>query len=76
MTVRFARFNKEFKQVEESEVDGRVCECCPTTAAVTSEGIITAYRNRGDDETRDNYVSRLANGKWSAPQPVFWVSLV
>ena len=71
MTVRFARFNKDFKQVEESEIDGRVCECCPTTAAVTSEGIITAYRNRGDDETRDNYVSRLVNGKWSAPQPVF-----
>ncbi|HWI19108.1 MAG TPA: sialidase family protein, partial [Vicinamibacterales bacterium] len=35
MTVRFARFDKAFKQVEETEVDARVCECCPTAAAMT-----------------------------------------
>jgi hypothetical protein len=71
MTVRFARFDKAFKQIEETEVDARVCECCPTTAAATSEGIITAYRNRSEDEIRDNYVARFVNGKWTAPQPVF-----
>jgi hypothetical protein len=71
MTVRFARFDKGFKQIDESEVDARVCECCPTAAAVTSEGIIAAYRNRSDDEIRDNYVARFVNGKWSAPQAVF-----
>ncbi len=71
MSVRFARFDKNFKQLEESEVDAKVCECCPTTAAVTSEGLITAYRNRSDEEIRDNYVSRLVNGKWSAPRAVF-----
>ena len=52
-------------------IDAHVCECCPTAAAVTSEGIITAYRNRSDDEIRDNYVARLVNGKWTTPQPVF-----
>jgi hypothetical protein len=71
MSVRFARFDKAFKQVEETSVDARVCECCPTTAAVTAEGVITAYRNRSDDEIRDNYVARLVNGKWSTPQAVF-----
>jgi hypothetical protein len=71
MSVRFARFDKAFKQVEETSVDARVCECCPTTAAVTAEGVITAYRNRSDDEIRDNFVSRLVNGKWSTPQAVF-----
>jgi hypothetical protein len=71
MSVRFARFDRRFKQVEESLVDAKVCECCPTTAAVTAEGIITAYRNRSDDEIRDNYVARLVNGKWSTPAPVF-----
>lgn len=71
MSVRFARFDRAFRQLEESVVDARVCECCPTTAAVTSEGVITAFRNRSDEEIRDNYVSRLANGKWTAPQPVF-----
>ena len=71
MTIRFARFDKAFKQVEESLVDARVCECCPTAAAVTAEGVITAYRNRSDEEIRDNYVARLVNGKWSTPQAVF-----
>ena len=61
----------DFKQVEESVVDAKVCECCPTTAAVTAEGVITAFRNRSDEEIRDNYVARLVNGKWSAPAPVF-----
>ena len=28
------------------------------------EGVITAYRNRSDEEIRDNYVSRFVNGKW------------
>jgi hypothetical protein len=71
MSVRFARFDQNFKQLEESVVDAKVCECCPTTAAVTSEGIITAFRNRSDEEIRDNYVARFVNGKWSTPQPVF-----
>jgi len=71
MSVRFARFDVNFKQVEESSVDARVCECCPTSAAVTAEGVITAYRNRSDEEIRDNYVSRLVGGKWSTPQAVF-----
>ena len=71
MTVRFARFDKAFKQVEETEIDARVCECCPTTAAVTADGVITAYRNRSEDEVRDNYVARFVNGQWTAPRPVF-----
>jgi len=71
MSVRFARFDQNFKQVEESLVDAKVCECCPTTAAVTAEGVITAFRNRSDEEIRDNYVARLVNGKWSTASPVF-----
>jgi hypothetical protein len=71
MSVRYARFDKNFKQVEESLVDDKVCECCPTAVAVTSEGIIAAYRNRSNDEIRDNYVARLVNGKWTTPQAVF-----
>ena len=33
--------------------------------------MITAYRNRSDEEIRDNYVARFVNGKWLSPQPVF-----
>lgn len=71
MTVRFARYDRSFKQVEETEVDARVCECCPTAAAVTAGGVIAAFRNRSEDEIRDNYVARLTNGKWTTPQAVF-----
>lgn len=71
MKLHFARFDGAFKQKEDVVIDARVCECCPTAAAVTAEGLITAYRNRSDEEIRDNYVSRYVNGKWLAPQSVF-----
>lgn len=67
MTVHFGRFDKNWKQVEEAVVDARVCECCPTAAAVTSEGVIAAFRDRSQGEIRDIYTSRLVNGKWSEP---------
>jgi hypothetical protein len=44
-----------------------VCECCSTSAAETSEGVIVAFRNRSAAEVRDIYVSRFADGRWSAP---------
>jgi hypothetical protein len=71
MSVRFARFDRDWKLVEESAVDERVCECCPTAAAVTAEGVIAAYRDRSPGEIRDIYTSRLAGGKFAAPAPVF-----
>lgn len=71
MSVRYAQFDKNWKQVADTQVDGRVCECCPTTAVVTSEGVIAAYRNRNDDEVRDIHVTRMQNGKWTDSSPVF-----
>ena len=70
MSVRFATFGRDWKQTSEMPVDLRVCECCPTTAAVTSDGPIVAYRNRTEDEVRDIFVSRLEKGKWTEPQAV------
>ena len=70
MTVHFGRFDRDFKQVEESVVDARVCECCPTAVTVTSEGVIAAFRDRSDAEIRDIYTSRLVNGKWSTPAAI------
>jgi hypothetical protein len=67
MSVRFATFGRDWKQTSEMSVDLRVCECCPTTAAITSEGPIVAYRNRTEDEVRDIFVSRLEKGKWTEP---------
>ena len=70
MSLRYAAFDKTWKQMPELPVDLRVCECCPTTAAVTADGVITAFRNRTEDEIRDIYVSRLENGKWTEPKSV------
>ena len=71
MSLRFATFDGAWKQTADQALDLRVCECCPTAAAVTSEGVVAAYRNRSDEEIRDNYVARLVNGKWTTPQAVF-----
>ena len=70
MSVRSAVFDTAGKQLSETAVDLRVCECCPTTAAVTSEGPIIAYRDRSPGEIRDIYISRLVNGKWTDPVAV------
>jgi hypothetical protein len=70
MSVRFGSFDTAWNQKAEMPVDLRVCDCCPTAAAVTSEGVIIAFRDRSDDEIRDIAVSRLENGRWTEPRPV------
>jgi len=70
MSVRAAIYDASGKQLSESLVDSRVCECCPTTAAVTADGPIVAYRDRSATEIRDIYVSRPVAAEWSEPAPV------
>jgi len=70
MSVRFGTFDAAWKQTSETPVDLRVCECCPTAAAMTSDGPVVAYRNRSEDEIRDIYVARLENGRWTEPKAV------
>jgi hypothetical protein len=70
MSVRFATFDRGWKQTSEMPIDLRVCECCPTTATVTADGPIAAFRNRSEDEIRDIYISRFENGKWTEAKPV------
>jgi len=70
MGLRAAHFDRAWKQLSEEAVDRRVCDCCPTASAVTTDGPILAYRNRSADEVRDIYVSRLVNGRWSVPTVV------
>jgi hypothetical protein len=70
MTLRFGTFGHDWKQTAETELDARVCECCPTAVAMTSDGPIVAYRDRGPDDVRDIVVTRLENGKWTTPKAV------
>ena len=65
MTLRFASYDTNWKQTADVEIDHRVCECCQTTAVATADGILTAFRDRDEQEVRDIGVSRLENGKWT-----------
>lgn len=71
MSVRFAMFDGDWKQLAETPVDLRVCDCCPTAAAATDNGPIIAFRNRTDDEIRDIYIARFEQGRWSEPRAVY-----
>jgi hypothetical protein len=48
-----------------TEIDGRVCDCCQTDVAATSDALVLVYRDRSDDETRDIRAARMVNGVWS-----------
>ena len=51
-------------------LDPRVCECCQTSAAVTSKGPVVVYRDRTEKEVRDISIVRRVEGRWSAPAPI------
>ena len=70
MSLRASVYDASGKQLREMVVAPRVCECCSTSAAETSEGMIVAFRNRSATEVRDIYVSRFADGRWSVPAMV------
>jgi hypothetical protein len=70
MTLRATEYGQDGAQRAETLVKGRVCDCCPLSTAITSEGPIVAFRDRSPGEIRDIYVSRLVAGRWSAATPV------
>jgi hypothetical protein len=73
MTLRYATVGRDghvLKVVDEAVLDGRVCECCQTSAAVTAAGPVVVYRDRTEGELRDISIVRLAGGRWSAPMVV------
>ena len=70
MTLRYAAIDRNGDLSDEAELDNRVCECCQTSAIVTSNGPIAVYRDRSESEVRDIYIVRQINGSWSAPQAI------
>lgn len=71
MTLRSAVIDKNGQLSKELLIDGRVCSCCQTDAALVSTGPILVYRDRLEKEIRDISIVRLINGKWTEPQSVF-----
>jgi hypothetical protein len=68
MTLRYASIDAKGQPSEEAVLDSRVCDCCQTSAAMTSEGPIVAYRDRSDKEVRDISIVRLVKGRWTEPR--------
>ena len=48
-------------------IDDRICDCCQTSAAMTSRGPVVVYRDRSPDEIRDIGILRRVDGKWTQP---------
>ena len=70
MTLRYAAIDAQGNLSDEAELDERVCECCQTSAAVTSDGAVAVYRDRSHDEVRDIYSVRQDKSKWQLPKVV------
>jgi len=70
MSLRFARYDRAWKQVQDEAIDRRVCDCCPTAAVITADGPIAAFRDRSAREVRDIHVTRLIGGTWTESRPV------
>lgn len=68
MTLRAATIDKQGKKTNEWELDNRVCDCCQTSAVMTSNGPLVVYRDRSEGEIRDMSIVRLVDNKWTAPQ--------
>ena len=69
MTLRYAEVDARGELSNERMLDESVCDCCQTTAVMTSDGVVAFYRNRTDDEIRDIWYVREEGG-WSRPAPL------
>jgi hypothetical protein len=70
MTLRYAAIDANGKLSDEAQLDERVCECCQTSAAITSEGAVAVYRDRSEKEVRDIYFVSRRQGNWSGPRSI------
>jgi hypothetical protein len=70
MTLRYAAIGRDGSLHGEALLDARVCDCCQTAAAITSQGPVVVYRDRSPDEVRDIAIVRGKGGTWSAPRAV------
>lgn len=71
MTLRYVKVKRDGTLTDEAALDGRVCECCQTSAALTDEGPVVVYRDRSEQELRDISIIRWQKGKWSQPRTVY-----
>ena len=70
MTLRGAMLDHNGNKTNEWELDGRICDCCQTSVAITNDGPVVVYRDRSEDEIRDMSIVRYINGQWSSSKTI------
>jgi hypothetical protein len=70
MALLSATLSPALARGAERPVNLRVCECCPTSVAVSADGVIAAFRDRSATDVRDIHVSRFEGGAWGSPVSV------
>lgn len=71
MMLRMAIVDRTNQARDEASLDDRVCDCCQTSAALTTSGAVIAYRDRSDREIRDISTMRvLRDGRTTEPRLV------
>ena len=70
MSLRGAVLRPDGGWTDQQVLDSRTCDCCQTSVARTTRGVIVAYRGRTEAEIRDIRVARYENGRWSDPVTV------
>jgi hypothetical protein len=70
MSLMHTTIDRDGRLGAETLLDGRVCDCCQTDAAVTSAGTVVVYRDRSEKEVRDMSVVRYVDGRWTDPRPL------
>jgi hypothetical protein len=70
MSLRAAILDCKGNKISEWELDNKTCDCCQTSAAITTTGPIVIYRDRSDEEIRDMSIVRLIDGQWTEPKSI------
>lgn len=70
MTISTNMWNAAMAPTNKQVIDNRVCDCCQTSAVMTSKGPVVVFRDRSEAEIRDIAISRYVDGAWTASQPV------
>jgi hypothetical protein len=70
MTLRYTTIAADGALGPETLLDERICDCCQTSVALTSQGAVAVYRGRTREEIRDISVIRFVNGQPTTPRPL------
>ena len=70
MNIRAATVLSTGDVIDGVPLDAKTCECCQTSAAITTKGPIVVYRDRTDDVVRDISISRFIDGSWTIPKSI------